>query len=201
MKPQSLLAIVLVTFWLTGCAGGGALLHQSEVRQSDVNQARQALASQHLAPSLNLPDDEMLPRLNRVMQATWPAIRLTCRHVFSTGCEESMERMRVVLVPDMSVNAYADESNFTIGIHKGFMRSAGDDDEIAAVLAHEVAHLLFGHAQKKASNAASSGLLTGIAMGALGVAMHQPGMDTGYIEDMTRGGFEAGYASGYVAYC
>ena len=101
--------------------------------------------------------------------------------------------MRIVLVPDESVNTYADASNFKIGIHTGFMRSAGDDDEIAAVLAHEAAHLLFGHAQKKASNAATGSLMTGIAMGALGAAMHRPGMDTGYIGDMMEGGFNAGY--------
>ena len=190
---------VLCVLLISGC-GGGALLHQPAVYQSDVNQARQTLTTHHLAPSLNLSNDEMLPRLDRVLQATWPAILQTCHRVFSRGCDESMGRMRVTLVPDMSVNAYADASRHTIGIHAGFMRSAGDDDEIAAVIAHEAAHLLFGHAQKKASNAASSGLLTGIAMGAIGVAMHRPGMDTGYIEDMTRGGFEAGYTSGYVAY-
>ena len=32
-------------------------------------------------------------------------------------------------------------------------------DEIAAVVAHEAAHLLFGHAQKKATNATSGQLM------------------------------------------
>ena len=176
------------------------MLADPVVSQSDVNQARQVLATYRIKPSLNPPDHDLLPRLDRVWKATRPAILDTCRRLFSHGCEKSMNQMRLVLVPDQSVNAYADASTFTIGIHKGFMRSAGDDDEIAAVLAHEAAHLLFGHAEKKASNAATGGLLGGIAMGALGAAMHQPGMDTGYIGDMTQAGFESGWAVGRLAY-
>ena len=111
-----------------------------------------------------------------------------------------MKEMRLALVPHMSVNAYADASKFMIGIHKGLMRSVGDDDELAAVLAHEAAHLLFSHAQKKNSNAVGSAILMGIAMGVAGIAMHQPGMDTGYIGDMSQAGFDTGYVAGYVAY-
>ena len=199
MKPQSFLASVLVALWLTGCATG-PLLHQPVVYQSEAAEARQALATHQLAPSLNLPDHELLPRLNTVWQDTWPAIRDMCLRVFSSNCEKSMNEMRIVLVPDNSVNAYADSASFTIGIHKGFIRSAGDDDEIAAVIAHEAAHLLFGHARKKASNAARTGLLTGIAMGALGVALHHPGMDQNQIGNMTRDGFDAGFQAGYIAY-
>ena len=200
MKPQPLLAIALVAFWLTGCVGGGAVLHQPDVYQSDVNQARQALASHHLAPSLNPPDNELLPRLDKVWKATRPAIFETCRRMFSHECDEAMKNMRLVLVPDMSVNAYADASKFTIGIHKGFMRSAGDDDEIAAVLAHEAAHLLFSHAQKKASNAAGTGVVAGLLTIAIGAAVYQPGMDPNAFGELAGDMFEAGYTSGYVAY-
>ena len=199
MNPQSLLATALAALILAGCAGG-PLLHQPDVNQSDVNQARQALASHRLAPSLNLPDNELLPRLDKVWKATRPAIFETCRRVFSHGCDEAMKNMRLVLVPDMSVNAYADPSKFTIGIHKGFMRSAGDDDEIAAVLAHEAAHLLFSHAQKKASNAVGTGVVAGLLTIAVGAAVYQPGMDPNAFGELAGDMFEAGYTSGYVAY-
>ncbi|MCY4470085.1 MAG: M48 family metalloprotease [Thiotrichales bacterium] len=201
MKLQPLLAIVFAALWLIGCAGGGGpILADPTVSQSDVNQARRTLATHRLAPSLNPPNRELFPRLARVWQSTRPAIRETCRRTFSSGCDASVNQMRIVLVPHESVNAYADASNFTIGVHTGFMRSAGDDDEIAAVLAHEAAHLLFGHAQKKASNAATGGLLGGIAMGALGAALHQPGMNTDYIGDMAESGFNAGWNVGRLAY-
>ena len=123
----------------------------------------------------------------------------TCNTLF-TGCYEAVMNIKVELVDDQSVNAYADAESYAIGIHTGLMRSAGCDDEIAWVLAHEAAHLLLGHAQKKMSNAATGGLLGGIAMGALGIAIHQPGMDTEYIGDMAQGGLESGRLAGYLVY-
>ncbi len=197
MNP--LLAIVIVAFWLTGC-GGGPMLAEPAVSQSDVNQARRALATHRLDPSRNLVNSEMQPTLDRVWDSLKTPLIQTCSRVFSSGCWNSISNMRVIAVNRNDVNAYADASNFTIGVHAGFMRSAGSDDEVAAVLAHEAAHLLFGHAQKSKSNAATGGLLGGIAMGVLGVAMHQPGMDTDYIGDMMEGGFSAGWSVGYLAY-
>ena len=125
------------------------MLAEPAVYQSDMSQARQALSAHRLAPSLNLSTHEMQPRLMRVWTEIRPSVLGMCRRVFSHGCEQSVNQMRVVVVADESVNAYADASDFTIGIHAGLLRSAGDDDEIAAVVAHEAAHLLFGHAQKK----------------------------------------------------
>ena len=190
-----LLGGIFVVLSLMGCAGGGgALLEKPTVTHSDVNQARQALATHRLAPSLNPPEHELSPRLARVWQSTRPAILATCNRVFSSGCDVSVNQMRIVLVPRESVNAYADASNFTIGIHKGFMRSAGDDDEIAAVLAHEAAHLLFGHAQKKASNATNSQLMTGALALALGAALQSPAiLDSA--GDMSMHGWQVGYTA------
>ena len=141
----------------------------------------------------------MQATLNRVWNRLLnPAIQ-TC-NAFFTGCHQAVHSMKVRLVRDDSVNAYADAETFTLGVHTGLMRSAGSDDEIAWVLAHEAAHLLFGHAQKKAPNAAGGGVLGAIAMGAIGIAIHQPGMDTQFVGDMTQAGFETGYVAGYIAY-
>ena len=186
-------------FLLSGC-GGGAMLAEPTVAQSDVSQARQALATHELEPSRNLAPSEMQSTLDRVWESLKSPLIQTCARVFSSGCWGSVNNMRVIAVNRNDINAYADASNFTIGVHAGFLRSAGDDDEIAAVLAHEAAHLLFRHAEKKQTTAATSGLLTGIAMGALGAAVHQPGMDTQYIGDMIEGGFHTGWNVGYVAY-
>ena len=195
MKAILTIVVALAMFVLTGCAGGGGpLLEQPTVYQSDVNQARQALATHRLEPSLNLPDAEMLPRLDRIWKATWPAILDTCGQVFSHGCEDSMNQMRLVLVPHESVNAYANPSNFTIGIHKGFMRSAGGDDEIAAVLAHEAAHLLFGHSHKKQTNATNAQLMTGALAIALGAATQNHGL-LNSAGDISMRGWDVGYVA------
>ena len=199
MPRLTRLAVVLVFFSLTGC-GGGPMLAEPAVTQSDVSSARQALSTHRLEPSRNLSSHDGQSTALRVWARLQGPLIQTCMQLFSSGCHESVNAMKVRQVPDDSVNAYADAKTFTIGMHRGLMRSAGSDDEVAWVLAHEAAHLLFGHAQKKASNAAGSGVLGAIAMGAIGIAVHQPGMDTGYIGDMTQSGFEAGYVAGYLAY-
>ena len=194
MKSQSLLAVGLTALWLAGCAGGGAVLSEPPVTQSDVNQARQALATHRLAPSLNLANDEQLPRLDQVWQSMRPAIRETCRRVFSNGCDKAMNQMGMVLVPNLSVNAYADASRYTIGIHQGFLLSAGDDDEIAAVIAHEAAHLMFGHAQKKAASGTNAQLLTGALALALGAATQNHAL-LNNAGDMSMNAYQAGYVA------
>lgn len=47
------LAVVLVVFSLTGC-GGGPMLAEPAVTQSDVSSARQVLSTHRLEPSRNL---------------------------------------------------------------------------------------------------------------------------------------------------
>ena len=91
--------------------------------------------------------------------------------------------MRIFLVQDNTVNAYADPDPHLIGIHMGLMRSVGDDDEIAAVIAHEAAHLLFGHAQKKNRNALGTQVLAGI----IGIGIASQGYGNYTEELMTEG--------------
>lgn len=199
MRLRAVLSVALTTLWLTGCAGG-AMLAEPAVFESDIHQARQVLSTHRLEPPRNLPNAEMQSTLDQVWESlTTPLIRV-CRRIFSEGCWTSVNDMRVIVVERDDVNAYADASDFTIGVHAGFLRSAGTDDEVAAVLAHEAAHLLFGHAQKKASNAAGYGLIGGLAGAAIGVALHQPGMDPSYIKDLTDAGWNAAAEIGYLAY-
>ena len=200
MNLRTALAAALAALSLAGCASDSLLLHQPDMYQSDVNQARQALATHRLEPPRNLGNSEMGTTLERVWENLKYPIYLVCTSVFTHGCNESISRMRLTIVPEESVNAYADSSNFVIGIHRGFMRSAGDDDEVAAVLAHETAHLLFSHAQKKASNAAGTGVVAGLLTIAVGAAVYQPGMDPNAFGELAGDMFEAGYTSGYVAY-
>ena len=195
MNPQSLLAIALATFVLTGCAGGGPMLAEPAVSQSDVSQARQALAKHRIAPSRNSSIWEMGAIVNRAWKRVKPPISLVCTRTFSHRCDKAMRRMQLKVVPDESVNAYADASTFTIGVHRGLLRSAGSDDEIAWVLAHEAAHLLFGHTQKKMASGTNAQLLTGALALALGAATqsHTILKSAGDIS-MT------GYQAGYLAY-
>ena len=195
MKPQPSLAIVFAALWLTGCAGGGgSMLAEPTVSQVDVNHARQALSTHRLEPSRNLANSEMQSTLDRVWDSLKSPLIQTCSRVFSSGCWNSINSMRVIAVNRNDVNAYADASKFTIGVHAGFLRVAGDDDEVAAVLAHEAAHLLFSHAQKKMTNATNAQLATGALALALGAALQSPAI-LDQAGDMSMAGYEAGYVA------
>ena len=186
---------VLVVLSLAGCAGGGgAMLAEPAVSQSDVRQARQALSTHRLEPSRNLVPSEMQSTLNRVWDSLKTPLIQACSRVFSSGCWGSINSMRVVVVNRNDINAYADASNFHIGVHAGLLRSAGDDDEIAAVLAHEAAHLLFSHSAKKQTNATNAQLMTGALALALGAALQSPAiLDSA--GDISMHGWEAGYVA------
>lgn len=103
----------------------------------------------------------------------------------------------VCLVPDDRINALTDGQN--IFIFSGLVRFAESDDELALVVAHEVAHTVLGHVQKKRGNVllgsifdvlilATTGLSTGGAFGKLGGAAFSKGFE-----------FEADYAGLYIA--
>ncbi len=70
------------------------------------------------------------------------------------------------VVQDDSLNAYADGRD--VVIKQGMMRFAENDTELAAVVAHELAHNLMGHSEAKETNAARGMLLDLLAAG-LGV--------------------------------
>ncbi|CAA7612872.1 M48 family metallopeptidase [Magnetospirillum sp. UT-4] len=57
-----------------------------------------------------------------------------------------------------------------IGIHEGMMRLAATDAELAAVIGHEVGHVLEGHAAERISTAMATEAGVGIAGAALGAA-------------------------------
>ena len=62
MKSRTFLVVAIAALGLTGCAGG-PMLAEPIVTQPEVHQARQVLSTHRLAPSLNLSENEMLPRL------------------------------------------------------------------------------------------------------------------------------------------
>ncbi len=70
----------------------------------------------------------------------------------------------VVLDNSAKVNAYADGKS--IIVTRGIMRFAESDDELALVVAHELAHNVMGHIQKLKTNV-MAGALGGLAVDAL----------------------------------
>ncbi len=75
----------------------------------------------------------------------------------------------VLLDPDDAVNAFADGEK--LHVTRGMMRFIRDDNELALVLSHELAHNTMGHIDAKQQNAmagAAGGFLVDILFAALG---------------------------------
>jgi len=69
----------------------------------------------------------------------------------------SPEHWQVTLFEDDSANAFA-LPGAKIGIHTGLLDVATNQDQLAAVIGHEIAHVLERHANARASNEAAAGL-------------------------------------------
>lgn len=106
-------------------------------------------------------------------------------------------KYNLVLVANDQINAMSDGQN--IIIFSGMMRTAENDDELAFVVAHEIAHNVLGHVRKKRGNVilgsildflilGVTGVSTGGLFGQLGSAAHSKGFES-----------EADYAGLYIA--
>ena len=102
-----------------------------------------------------------------------------------------------MLVPEDSINAKSDGKN--IIFTNGLVRFCENNDELAFVISHEIAHNVLGHISKKKGNVAIGtvfdvllavglGVNTGGAFGKMGGAAYSKGFE-----------FEADYAGLYIA--
>jgi len=66
----------------------------------------------------------------------------------------------VLVADNQEINAYTDGRKIVVS--RGMLRFARDDDELAVVVAHEMAHIVLGHVDAKRQNA-----LAGAAVGAV----------------------------------
>ncbi|MEZ5834030.1 MAG: M48 family metallopeptidase, partial [Dongiaceae bacterium] len=92
-------------------------------------------------------------------------------------------------VADDEVNAFTDKDG-QIYLHRGLLEYLGTDEEIAAVMAHEMGHQIANHVEEKRRSILLGALIGGVLMGAAGVAggATQERADELTAEGMTLGG-------------
>lgn len=106
-------------------------------------------------------------------------------------------KYNILLVPEDRINAFSDGKN--IIFTNGLVRFCENNDELAFVVAHEIAHNVMGHISKKKGNVAigtvfdvllavTLGVNTGGAFGKMGGAAYSKGFE-----------YEADYAGLYIA--
>ena len=187
IKRIGLLAVFLGV--LAGCAGG-AVMELPVVSRDDIRQARHELQRHPISPPQGMRDGEMLSRLGVAWQGIQAAVLDVCAMVFMQDSCAATVPDHVYLSPEDDVNAYANQKG-EIVVFKGLMQAAGNEDEIAAVLAHEAAHVIFGHPQRASSNATVGSVLGAVVSGILLLAI-DPYAHPDTVEDWVNLGGTAG---------
>ena len=159
MKPGLLL--VLCAIAVSGCAQ--PLMKFAEPTEEQKAMANRMLETSDSFPVRHVSYSEMTPTVNRVTLRVRNAAYRVCTHHLDlrrteeeTGkgehCDLMLDNVITVYTHERDINAYADQSNEVI-ILGGLVRAMRNDEEIAAVLAHEMAHVMLGHVEKKTKNA------------------------------------------------
>ena len=184
-----------------GCAG--PQLATSPTSSSDEAEAGKAMRSERLPPELRVQGGEQVSMVRRVERRTRPAAQKVCaRTLDRETCRRQYRKINVLVKPDDdTINATADiHGNVTF--YGGLVRRIGSDDELAGVMAHEMAHVLLKHNEKSRQNMTAGlvvgGLITGLAAAAGGPCYTAQCADVR--ADLVGAGMEVGAAVGSIAY-
>ena len=157
MWPRALLAICCAAI-LSGCAGA---VHQLPmVDQSQVSSAQSEVEKAGGAPARrSASDDEVLMSINSAVARIRPAATQLCEEMKTGNCQ-----WRIVVSRDRSMNASAG-ANGIITVNRGIVEYAENEEQIAMVIGHEMAHQAANHIAAAQRNQAVGALIGGILLG------------------------------------
>ena len=183
--------IIAAVVGLSGCAQ--PLLDIPEPTEAQRTSAQTVLETTRIVrPRGALNFDVILERLDRVPPKIGWASHKVCKRLKprmeSLRCGAALASIPRVLNGNQ-INAYADEHD-NIGVFFGLVKAMQTDAELAAVLAHEFAHVMLGHVEKKAKNAAAGLLIGGALAGLYGATTYTD--PSAYSESWMRTGMLAG---------
>lgn len=175
---------------LTGCAGSAYQLPQ--VSNADLQAMEKKVAADQAPLKVYKRSDKSYKQtLASITKRLTKNAKPLCEHAGYTSCH-----FQVAYSPDDTMNAYASEG-YKITIHRGLLQYLKNNDEMAAVVAHEMGHHLANHNQEKQQNAATgaaiSGILTAVLIGAANAnnpyySGYQQQQDQQTIENMVHAG-------------
>lgn len=150
-------------FFMSACTGSAYRLPQ--VTQADIAAMEEQVAKN--TPPLKTykrSDKEYQHMVSGISTRLKKNAKPVCVYAGYDSCY-----FQVIYSPDNTVNAYASDG-YKITIFKGLLQYLKNNDEVAAVIAHEMGHHLAKHNQETQQNAAAgaavSGILTAVLLGA-----------------------------------
>ena len=154
-----------------------------------VNDREALLAAQEIAADPNLPQ---FPRSDAYYRETISRLgRQLSERVASICARAETEECRFTFryVDDDEVNAHVDEAG-NIYLHRGLLDYLERDEEIAAVMAHEMSHQIAGHVEESTQSILLGAVIGGLLMGGAAAAggADQDGADQAAGMGMNYGG-------------
>ncbi len=213
---QWTVALALLTLFITACQAPTTMappLTEAEIRAEQAEQERivAEARARGMASSTPKTDAEMRRQFERVARRVAPAGEEICRAMAAPNPRGSCS-FRFGMSPEKGINAHADGTN--VIVYQGMMQIMQSDDELAAILAHELAHNIMGHVDATQQNvavggivgtlidqfAASRGIETGGQLGEIGAQAALLRYSTGFEQEadyvglyiMARAGYDLG---------
>lgn len=132
-----------------------------------------------------------LEAISRIERKLSERVASLCVRAESQDC-----RFYFQYVDDDEVNAFTDDAG-NIYLHRGLLDYLETDEEIAAVMAHEMSHQIAGHVDETQNSILLGALLGGLLMG--GIAAAGEASQAG-VEDMAAVGMENGGRIGMLTF-
>ena len=189
---------------LSACAGG-ALTRMPDQGEAALADARRQVANVSLPESRYPSRGETRSILRRVTERIRPIAADLCDEMmvadgFETlrsndgpGRCDAIRRNDPIVRDSEEINAYVDQEHRMV-FYSGLLEAAGTDDEVAAVMAHEYAHIVMGHVDKSVENQMTGALVGALVGAAVGAALE----DADLAGSMVETGVALGAGAGLV---
>lgn len=172
-----------------GCGGTAFML--PPVSDQEALLAARAIAADPDLPQFPRSRTYYREAISRIEKQLTERVASICVRAETKEC-----RFRFHYVDDDEVNAFTDEAG-DIYLHRGLLDYLETDEEIAAVMAHEMSHQIAGHVEESTQSILLGALLGGLLLGGAAAA---GGASEAGVNDMTAVGLEYGGRIGMLTF-
>jgi predicted Zn-dependent protease len=174
---------------MQGC--GGTAFTLPPVSNQEALLAAHAVDGEVTLPQFSRSRAYYREAISRIERRLSERVASICVRAESQDC-----RFNFRYVDDDEVNAFTDDAGNTY-LHRGLLDYLETDEEIAAVMAHEMSHQIAGHVDETQNSILLGALLGGLLMGGIAAA---GGASQAGVEDMAAVGMENGGRIGMLTF-
>lgn len=183
-------AVVAACLAVQGC-GGTAFMLPPVTDQEALVAAREIETADPTLPKFSRSDAYYRETIRRLGRQLTAGVAAVCARANTEEC-----RFIFHYVDDDEVNAFADDGG-DIYLHRGLLEYLETEEEIAAVMAHEMSHQIANHLDETRGSVLLGAVLGGLLMGGIAAAGGAPQEAT---EDWANMGIQHGARAGQLTF-